>query len=70
MRQKGWLVLGLATAMLSSAWGIAYSQAPKVTRIAGVDWEPSLQRAQARAKREGKPIFLLHMFGRLDQEFC
>ena len=42
------------------------------TRVPGCDilWEPSLEAAKARAQREKKPIFLFHLFGRLDQEFC
>ena len=40
------------------------------TRIAGVDWEPSLAAAEARARKEHKPILQLHLFGRLDEEFC
>ncbi|MEW6279552.1 MAG: hypothetical protein AB1758_13065 [Candidatus Eremiobacterota bacterium] len=29
-----------------------------------------LDAARARAQRENKPIFLLSMFGRLDEEWC
>ena len=37
--------------------------------FAQIPWETSLKAAQAKAKQEGKPILLLHLFGRLDQEF-
>jgi hypothetical protein len=37
--------------------------------LAQIPWETSLSAAQAKAKKEGKPILLLHLFGRLDQEF-
>jgi hypothetical protein len=44
---------------------------PAVTqKIGGVTWETSLASAQARARREGKPVLLLSLFGRLDEEFC
>lgn len=33
-------------------------------------WETSLDAALARARREGKPVLLLHMFGKLDDAFC
>lgn len=33
-------------------------------------WETSVADAKARATREGKGIFLLHMFGKLDDEMC
>lgn len=34
-----------------------------------IPWESSFDAAKARAKLENKPILLLHVFGRLDQEF-
>jgi hypothetical protein len=46
----------------------APQQAPGT--ICGIAWETSLDAAKARAEREGKPTFLLHMMGRLDEEFC
>jgi hypothetical protein len=70
MLRKTWTALGLGGLALFSALGVAFPQTPRPVRIAGVDWEPTLQQAQARAVREGKPIFLLHLFGRLDEEFC
>jgi hypothetical protein len=36
----------------------------------GIRWEPSLAAAKAKAARTGKPLLLLHMFGRLDEPFC
>jgi hypothetical protein len=36
----------------------------------GIGWETSLPAAKARAARTGKPLLLLHLFGRLDEEFC
>ena len=37
--------------------------------IADIPWESSFEAAKARARLEHKPILLLHVFGRLDQEF-
>jgi hypothetical protein len=34
-----------------------------------IPWAPSFEAAKARARLEHKPILLLHVFGRLDQEF-
>jgi hypothetical protein len=71
MRRKPWVVVAmLCAAALSSAWSVAGSQTLKPVRIAGVDWEPTFERARSRAAREGKPVLQLHMFGRLDEQFC
>jgi hypothetical protein len=37
--------------------------------ITDIPWESSFESAKARASLEHKPILLLHVFGRLDQEF-
>lgn len=34
-----------------------------------IGWEPSLDSALARARQEGKPAFVLYVFGRLDEKF-
>jgi hypothetical protein len=36
----------------------------------GLKWEPSFDAAVAQAKTSGKPILLLQLFGRLDDELC
>jgi hypothetical protein len=36
----------------------------------GIGWETSLSTAKAKAVRSGKPLLVLHLFGRLDEEFC
>jgi len=69
-RMSSWFAAALSALLLVGGWGVAQSQNLKPARIAGVDWEPTLDRAKVRAAREKKPIFLLHLFGRLDQEFC
>lgn len=33
-------------------------------------WAKSFKAAKARAERERKPILLLHLFGRLDEDLC
>jgi hypothetical protein len=43
---------------------------PATTTIAGTRWHASFAAAQAEARRDGKPILLLQLFGRLDEEFC
>jgi len=48
----------------------AATAAPAPVKLAGVTWEASFAKAQARARAEGKPILLLHLLGRLDEEFC
>ena len=35
-----------------------------------IAWETSLAAAQAKARRTGKPLFLLHLFGKLSEPFC
>jgi hypothetical protein len=35
-----------------------------------IQWQKSLAAAKATAARTGKPIFLLHLFGKLDEPFC
>jgi hypothetical protein len=37
--------------------------------ITDIPWESSLEAAKTRARLEHKPVLLLHVFGRLDQEF-
>jgi hypothetical protein len=35
-----------------------------------IRWQKSLAAAKERAARTGKPLFLLHLFGKLDEPFC
>jgi hypothetical protein len=37
--------------------------------ITDIPWESSFESAKTRARLEHKPILMLHVFGRLDQEF-
>lgn len=43
---------------------------PSTTRIAGVAWYASFDAACALARERNKPVLLLEMIGRLDQEHC
>lgn len=54
------LVLSLASA----------SGGPRRTIVHGIGWYDSLAEAKAEARRAGKPILLLSMFGRLDEEMA
>src|SRR5690349_5579869 len=35
-----------------------------------VKWHKSLADAQAASKQSGRPVFLFHMMGQLDRQFC
>jgi hypothetical protein len=49
----------------------AFPQAkPEAGEQCKISWEPSFESARARAQQEGKPILLLHLFGRLDEEMA
>lgn len=63
-------LLGLLGVTLLGLLPSAHAAPARNTRIAGIDWEPSFAAAQARARKEHKPILELHLFGRLDEEFC
>jgi hypothetical protein len=43
---------------------------PRPANLGSISWETSFAAARARAGREGKPILLLYLFGRLDEDFC
>jgi len=44
--------------------------APAQAAPGAIAWETSLPAAKARAARTGKPLLLLHLFGKLNEEFC
>jgi hypothetical protein len=76
MRTALWLVAaavggGMVFGAAAHAGRARQDVPPAATHeIAGIHWEESLDAAKIRAAREGKPIFLLHLMGRLDDEFC
>jgi hypothetical protein len=71
-------LVGLALpALTGSAEPAPRGTAPAVGRAgqpadsgSGIRWQKSLAAAKASAARTGKPLFLLHLFGKLDEEFC
>jgi hypothetical protein len=79
MRRVFLLTLGLGLSGLVAGGAMVRAAGPPraqafapAAKVPGCDllWESSLAAAKARAQRENKPIFLFHLFGRLDQEFC
>jgi len=61
---------GLASLTVVGIVTVAYALGggAGVTRVNGTPWRNSLTEAQAEAKRTGKPILLLSMFGKLDED--
>jgi hypothetical protein len=66
------VLLSLATILLSAHFFsiLGYTGPNELKPDSKIDWETSFEDAKARAQREGKPILLLHLFGRFDEEFC
>lgn len=63
----------LAALAIVAVLGIGFAFAsggPKRTTVHGIGWHDSLAEAKAEAKRTGKPILFLSMFGRLDEEMA
>lgn len=59
------LCFGVALATVA----IAFASMPKgVTKVNGIEWRNSFESAVAEAKKTGKPILLLSMFGKIDEE--
>ena len=75
MRKPLWfyLVFYLAGALLLTiakpTIGRSQSQ-PAFDGHNSIAWADSFEAAKARAQSERKPILLLHLFGRLDEELC
>lgn len=57
----------IAVASLMAVFALSFNGAKK-TPVHGVGWHDSFEAAQVEAKRTGKPILFLSMFGRLDEE--
>jgi hypothetical protein len=71
--------LSLAAVSLLVSTGLSARQQPAAaapgkasapSKAPAIAWEKSLDAARARAQRENKPLFVLQMFGRLDEAFC
>jgi hypothetical protein len=58
----GWIgVLALAAA------APAYAGEEPCRRLGtAIEWEPSIEQAQARARKEGKLLFVLHVSGKFE----
>lgn len=50
--------------------GISWDSAPPSASTSTIAWEKSFAAAKKRAAHERKPILLLHLFGRLDEDLC
>lgn len=62
-------VLGGAAALAEDARRSRETRMPDVT-LAGVTWRGDFGAARKEAAATGRPILLLQLFGRLDEEFC
>lgn len=68
MKPHGYL-LAVSAATLVIGASISFGTGrPKKTDVHGVSWYDSLEVAKVEAKRTKKPILLLSMFGRIDEE--
>jgi hypothetical protein len=66
---KAIVELPTKTVVASSNTITSTQENPRVT--AGlVKWHPTLEAAQAAAKKSGKPVLLFQMMGHLDKKFC
>ena len=85
MQRVRWTRLGLWGAAALCLWTQTRSESrpvqavPKTpeqkapvqaARPTGIQWMASFAAAREKARKEGKPVLLLHLFGRLDEEFC
>ena len=64
----------LCLALMAAGASATYSAAPGPKAPSadhtGIHWEPTFAAACSRAAREKKPVLVLHLFGKLDEEFC
>lgn len=68
MRVRLLFVVAPMIAAITAVTVLAGSGGAKKTPVHGVGWYASFADAKAEARRTGKPILLLSMFGRLDEE--
>jgi ABC-type proline/glycine betaine transport system substrate-binding protein len=67
------LLISITATVLVGVVGFSIAEsAPSIetVQVGDVAWVESLEAAMPIAKREGKPILHLQMFGRLDDDFC
>lgn len=67
MKTRPALALTVALGVAAAIALAGPAMKPKRTPVAGVQWYASMKDAMAEAKRDGKPILLLSMFGKLDE---
>lgn len=60
-------IASIALTLTAVAAAYAWTGGARVTKVNGTAWRDSLADAQAEARRTGKPILLLSMFGKLDE---
>ena len=70
MQRRSLFAFLLATVVTAGAAAHARGGMTPQTQLAGVAWETSFATAQQKARQSGKPVLLLQLFGRLDEEFC
>lgn len=66
---QGSLAAG-AVAAVGSAHALRGDQSNPPARPGRVRWHADFATACGMANRSGKPVFLFHMMGRLDEKFC
>jgi len=65
-------IIGIVVAAgCATAVGIAWAHGKSgITKVNGIEWRNSLQDALVEAKRQDKPVLLLSMFGRIDEDMA
>ena len=63
-------VLGLSGANLAPERRPTAEPSNPLVEPGRVQWRGSFDAACAASRDSGKPVFLFHMMGRLDQRFC
>jgi hypothetical protein len=66
------LLLGIALGMVGNAGGQEESAPTGMFGgpADGIRWTIGFSKGSELAKKEGKPLMVLHLLGRLDEEFC
>lgn len=67
MRAKPILIGSALVLAAGVSFGFAHT-GPAKTRVNGTDWYASFEDAKKQAKKTGKPILFLSMFGKLDEK--
>lgn len=62
------LAVAILVAMTAAVAASKHENRPKKTEVHGIGWFDAFDDAKAEARRTGKPVLFLSMFGRLDEE--